>query len=189
MNKFIEKEIYSQIKEDFMKEYWNCIKIADIKDVSGVGGSYSFQGEDNHEYFNVNMKDGNKHTLHYISKDKTRYGTIARKELKQIINERDNVPEIYYLYTNVYANINGQSIQVGYEVEDNLNEYKNFSLNKIEELRKEFKIGDKGNRSLVYIQVFEIINNKIISPIEQKWIDQLISLGYDVSKLEYTLKS
>lgn len=172
-----------------MKEYWNCIKISDIKDVSRVGGSYSFQGGENHEYFNVNMKDGSKHTLHYITKEKTRYGNQARRELKQILNERDNVPEIYYLYTDIYGRINGQSIKVGYEVENNLNEYQNFSYNEIEELRKQFKIGDKGIRSLVYIQVFEIENNKIKNSIEQKWIDQLISLGYDISKLEYKIQS
>ena len=170
-----------------MKEYWNRIKINDIKSVSGVGGSYSYIGGDNEEYFDVIMKDESKHTFHYITKDKTRYGRIARKELKQILNERDNVSEMYYLYTSVFARINGESIKVGYEVENILDEYENFSLLEIDKLRKEFKIGDKGFRSLVYIQVFEIQNNKIMRPIEQRWIDQLSSMGYNISKLEYTL--
>jgi hypothetical protein len=169
-----------------MKEYWNRIKISDIKDVSGVGGSYS----DNEvsEYFVITMIDESKNTLHYISKDKIRYGNIARRELKQILNERDNIPEIYYLYTDIFARINGQVIKVGYEVENILDEYQNFTLNEIEELRKQFKIGDKGFRSLVYIQVFEIKENKIVKPIEKRWIKQLISMGYDVSKLEYEIK-
>lgn len=175
-----------------MTEYWNGIKISDIKDISGVGGSYRLIGnKEAREEFTVYMNDGKEKTLYYISNDS--FGgkspaRIERRELKRILNERDNVPEIYYLYTKVYANINGQAIHVGYEVENNINEYENFSLNEIDELRKQFKIGDKGFRSLVYIQVFQIDNNKVKNPIDQKWIDQLISMGYDISKLEYTIK-
>ena len=55
-----------------MKEYWNRIKINDIKSVSGVGGSYSYTGGENEEYFDVIMKDESKHTFHYITKDKIR---------------------------------------------------------------------------------------------------------------------
>jgi len=169
-----------------MKEYWNGIKIEDISKVNLGGGSYSEEKQT--QYFSVDMKDGSKHTLHFISHDKTLYGKIARKEIKQIINERDNVPEIYYLYTNVYASINGESVKVGYEVKDNLDEYIYYTLSEIEELKKQFKIGDKGSRSLVYIQIFEVKNNKIAHPIEQRWINQLISLDYDISKLAYQIK-
>jgi len=171
-----------------MKEYWNRLKVNEIKTVSsGVGGSYSYVGGENEEYFDVIINDGSKHTFHYITKDKTRYGKIARRELKQMLNERDNVKEIYYLYTSIYARINGESVKVGYEVENILDEYENYSLLEINKLRKEFKIGDKGFRSLVYIQVFEIQNNKIMRPIEQRWLDQLSSMGYDISKLDYTI--
>jgi len=173
-----------------MKEYWKGIKISDIKNVDKVCGNYNYgENEESRECFNVYMNNGNKHTLHYIFNDKSRKGYYARKELKQILNERDNTPEIYYLYTEIYGNFNGQSIVVGYEVEDNLDEYKYFTLNEIEELNKQFKIGDKGIRSLVYIQIFTIEGNKIKSPIEQKWLDQLVSLGYNISKLEYKLKT
>jgi len=171
-----------------MKEYWNGIKISDIKNINKCGYNCNLESEEKREYFTIEMKDGSKHTLHYIFYDKSRKGNNARRELKQILNERDNTPEIYYLYTEIYGNINGQSIVVGYEAEDNLDEYKYFTLNEIEELNKQFKIGDKGIRSLVYIQIFTIEENKIKFPIEQRWLDQLTSLGYDISKLEYKLK-
>lgn len=166
-----------------MKEYWNCIKISDIK---SIGGSYG--GTETHQYFTLKMKDNSEHTLHFISHEGKSEGEKARLEIKKLFNEYNNVPETFLLYTNVYGSINGESVKVGYEVENILDRYEYFTLDEIETLRKQFKIKDNGTRSLVYIQVFKIENNEIKNPIEQRWIDQLSSLGYDVSLLKYTIK-
>ena len=135
------------------------------------------------------MKDGNKHTLHYISKDKISYANQARRKIKQILNELNNVPETYLLENEIDARINGTSIKVGYRVENILDDYENFTLQEIEELRKQFKIRDDGWRHLCYIQVLEIEGNKVKRPVEQRWIDQLKYMGYDVDLLEYELKT
>jgi hypothetical protein len=169
-----------------MQEYWNCIKISDIKFIGGCGGSYG--GLETHQYFKVKMKDDSIHTLHFISHEGKSEGEKARLEIKKLFNAYNNIPETFLLYTNVYGRINGQSVHVGYEVENILNQYEYFSLNEVEELRKQFKLKDNGERSLVYIQVFKIEGDKIESPIEERWIKQLETMGYDISLLKYTLK-
>jgi hypothetical protein len=97
--------------------------------------------------------------------------------------------DTYYLYTDVFGIINSTPIKVGYQVKYDSDKYKIFTFNEVEELRKQFKIGDNGFRTLVFISAFEIKGNKIVRPefISQRWIDQLISLGYDVSKLQYNI--
>jgi hypothetical protein len=169
-----------------MQEYWNCIKISDIESIGGCGGSYG--GIETHQYFKINMKDKSIHTLHFISHEGNSEGEKARLEIKKLFNEYNNVPETFLLYTNVYGRINGQSVHVGYEVKNILDQYEYFSLIEIEELRKQFKLKDNGSKSLVYIQIFEIEGNTIENPIEERWIKQLETLGYDISLLTYTLK-
>ncbi len=102
----------------------------------------------------------------------------------------NNEPGLYYLYTDVFGIINNKPIKVGYQVKYDLNKYKILTLNEVEILKKQFKIGDNGFRTLAFISVFEIEKNKVVRPefISQRWIDQLASLGYDVSKLKYNIK-
>jgi hypothetical protein len=170
-----------------MKEYWNCIKISDIDSIGGCGGSYG--GIETHQYFKIKMKDKSINTLHFISHEGKNEGEKARLEIKKLFNEYNNVPETFLLYTNVYGRINGESVRVGYEVKNILDEYEYFTLNEIDTLKKQFKIKDNNERSLVYIQVFEIEANMIKNPIEERWIKQLETLGYDISLLQYTLKT
>jgi hypothetical protein len=56
------------------KEYWNSVKIADIKSVNGVGGSF---GEAIHTYFSVTMKDGK---MHYFHKQLDAMGIVYQTE-------------------------------------------------------------------------------------------------------------
>lgn len=167
------------------------INIQDVKGISGVGGHYNYTTETSTEYFTVTLNSDEERYFSFTRKldDKTaRKCKDARRELKKLYNDYNKVPEMYYLYTKVFGRINGSIVHVGYEVENNLDEYEIFSLLEIDELRKQFKIGDRGFRSLVYMQAFQIDGNEIINKIDKKWIDQLKDMGYNTDILQYELK-
>lgn len=167
------------------KDYWNGVKIEDIESIGECGGSYLKSGA--HEYFTITMKDGSLHTMHYTSKNKERLGENARIEIVTKFNEFNNIPETYLLENKASADINGEIIDFGYRVEDNLGKYKYLTLKEIDDYRKKFMIRDEGWRHLCFIKMLTIKNNKVISPsiIPQEYLDQLEYMGYDISTLEY----
>lgn len=58
-----------------------------------------------------------------------------------------------------------------------------------EERKKKFEIGDQKIGDLVFHCKGEFKNNIALKPIEQKWIDELINMGYQVKdKLVYEIK-
>ena len=58
-----------------------------------------------------------------------------------------------------------------------------------EEGLKSFKYGKQQIGDCVYHQVAEFKNFVATSPVEQKWINELKLMGYDVSKLSYEIQS
>lgn len=95
---------------------------------------------------------------------------------------------MYVLENQVFADINGESILFGYRVTDKDGKLKILTLKEIDKLRKEFKIKDTGLRHLLYIRALKIEENKVIGTIPQRYLEQLEYMGYDISKLNYTLK-
>lgn len=166
--------------------YWNAVKISDIKSVSnGCSGKYSDAKV--HEYFSIEMIDGSRHTFNYVSYEGKHEGKKARLEIKKLFNEYNNIPETYILENVAHAIINGQTVNFGYSVIDNLGEYVLFTNKEIEQLRKEFKIKDEGWRHLCFIEMLNIKDGKVIGAIPQRYLEQLEYMGYDISKLEYEL--
>ena len=97
---------------------------------------------------------------------------------------------------DIYLEVNGQRINVGKVVCEcdngkkwwmNPDEY--ITNTEWEVRKKNFEIGDQVIDSLVYYCVCRFENNIALEPIEQKWIDELINMGYDVkNKLVYETK-
>lgn len=94
--------------------------------------------------------------------------------------------------SNVYVEVNGQSIAVGKvicECDDgqwfrNPNQY--ITNSEYEEMRKKFEVGDQRIGDMVYHHKGTFVNNVATKPVEKKWIDELSKMGYDVSRLVYT---
>lgn len=138
-----------------MRKYWNQVEIAEIKSISGVGGSF---GEEVDIYFNVHMKDGKVVQFHYDS----RIAYKKRRELKELYNEFNNVPESYQLMNRIYIQVGGVSLPFGERVDNNLDESEYKTFLEIEELTKQGKIIDNGCRQLAYISVLDIQGGKIV---------------------------
>ena len=173
------------------EEYWNGVKIECIKEVRPGGFSYNEDVDRSRAYFTLVMKDGKENVMNFISKgyDNTT-GRTSEKEIRQIFNEYNNVPEMYILENETFAKINGERVGFGYRVKDNLNEYREFTCREIDELRKEFKIKDEGWRHMLYIEMLTIEGNRVVRPsrIPRRYLEQLEYMGYDISKLEYELE-
>lgn len=171
-----------------MQEYWNEIKIADIKKIGGIS-RYSVRGETFVE-FNVTMKDKSIHNMNFKTKSEVKnYGELKRKELLKLYNEQNNIPETYLLENDIFLRVNDKNIHFGVRCVTILDEYVYLTNKEIEELRKGSKIKNEGWRHLLYIQPFIIKENKIDRPIPQRYIDQLEYMGYDVSELEYEISA
>ena len=111
-----------------------------------------------------------------------------KKEILEKFNEYNNIPESYLLENEVHVWINGEYVHFGTRCINNLDEYEYLTLKEIDELRKQFKIRDKGWRHLARCTLFKIEDNKVDRDIPKRYIEQLEYMGYDVSKLEYKLK-
>lgn len=174
-----------------MEKYWNGIEISNIKHVSnGCGGSYGCNGNLNiHEKFYIDMKDGTKHVLHYISHEGKREGEEARVEVKKIFNEYNKIPEVYLVTNNTFIEVDGEQLEFGVQVENILGQNLYFTIKEFFDLKKQFTVKDDGGRNLSYIQKFSIQGNRVSNPIPQNYVDQLEYMGYDINKLEYELKS
>ena len=165
-------------------EYIHGVKISEIKKVNGIGGS------PDRAYFHILYKDSSKEIFTIVTKDKTSY-KLAREMKKEILekfNEYNNIPESYLLENEVHVWINGEYVHFGTRCINNLDEYEYLTLKEIDELRKQFKIRDKGWRHLARCTLFKIEDNKVDRDIPKRYIEQLEYMGYDVSKLEYKLK-
>lgn len=97
--------------------------------------------------------------------------------------------------SNIYLIVNGQSINVGKVICECdqgswFNKHNEYITNtEWEERKKKFEIGDQRIGDLVFHCKGEFKNNIALKPIEQKWIDELINMGYQVKdKLVYEIK-
>ena len=97
--------------------------------------------------------------------------------------------------SNIYLILNGQSINVGKVICECdqgswFNKHNEYIKNtEWKERKKKFEIGDQRIDDLVFYCKGEFKNNIALKPIEQKWIDELINMGYQVKdKLVYEIK-
>lgn len=99
-----------------------------------------------------------------------------------------------YKISNVYVRINGESIAVGTVLGEEDKPQSPFRTEYITNSEykkglKNFKYGKQQIGDLVYHQVAEFKDFIATRPVEQKWIDELELMGYDVSKLSYEIQS
>ena len=97
--------------------------------------------------------------------------------------------------SNIYLVVNGQSINVGKVVADYSgdawwnSEQKYLTNSEVKELQRNFEIGDQQIDDLVYHCVGKFENFIATTAIEEKWINELIDMGYNVEeKLFYEIK-
>lgn len=95
-----------------------------------------------------------------------------------------------YKISDVYLKVNRNNINVGVVLGQEDKPCSPFSSEYItcseyEKGLKEFRYGRAQIDDLVYHVVGRFVNFVAVSPIEQKWIDELKLMGYDVSKLKY----
>lgn len=97
-----------------------------------------------------------------------------------------------YKISDVYVNVNGESIAVGAVLgeEDKpespfMTEY--ITNSEYEKGLKEFIYGKQKIGDLVCHCVAEFKNFAAARPVEKKWIDELGKMGYDISKLKYEI--
>ena len=98
-----------------------------------------------------------------------------------------------YKISDVYIRINGESIPVGTVLGEEDKPQSPFRTEYItnseyEKGLKSFKYGRQQISDLVYHQVAEFKDFVATRPVEQKWIDELELMGYDVSKLSYEIQ-
>ena len=99
-----------------------------------------------------------------------------------------------YKISDVYIRINGESIPVGTVLGEEDKPQSPFRTEYItnseyEKGLKSFKYGRQQIGDLVYHQVAEFKDFVATRPVEQKWIDELELMGYDISKLSYDIQS
>ena len=99
-----------------------------------------------------------------------------------------------YKISDVYVRINGESIPVGTVLGEEDKPQSPFRTEYItnseyEKGLKSFKYGKQQIGDCVYHQVAEFKNFVATSPVEQKWINELKLMGYDISKLSYDIQS
>lgn len=99
-----------------------------------------------------------------------------------------------YKISDVYVRINGESIPVGTVLGQEDKPQSPFRTEYItnseyEKGLKSFKYGRQQICDLVYHQVAEFKDFVATRPVEQKWIDELELMGYDISKLSYDIQS
>lgn len=154
-----------------MRKYWNQVEIAEIEAISGVGGSF---GDDMDVYFTVFMKDESTVQFHYDS----RKAFAKRRELKELYNKLNNVPESYKLMNQAHIQVNGVLMLFGERVDNNLDESEIKTFLEIEELNKQGKIIDNGIRQLASICLLSIKNGKIVhGELTDAYRKQLDAMG------------
>ena len=99
-----------------------------------------------------------------------------------------------YKISNAYIRINGESISVGTVLGEEDKPQSQFRTECItnseyEKGLKSFKYGKQQIGDCIYHQVAEFKNFVATSPVEQKWINELKLMEYDVSKLSYKVQS
>ncbi|AWD93067.1 hypothetical protein HSE3_gp115 [Bacillus phage vB_BceM-HSE3] len=161
-----------------MQDTWNELKLAEIESISGIGGRFQ---EPVSIHFFIFTKDGGTHKFEYPS-----HKEAVEKELevKKLWVKYNNIPDNKTVRNDVFARINGQSVEVGYKVENNLGRYETISYLEAEKLKKEFRLIVPNTRWLTYIQVIEIKGVQVVDGDLDRWSDQLTALGYDVSLLQ-----
>lgn len=87
--------------------------------------------------------------------------------------------------SDVYININGQDIPVGVCLGTDACTKECITLTEYHERRKRFELADQQTDDLVYHCVGKFVDNVTGNRVEEKWIQELINQGYDVSKLKY----
>lgn len=167
-----------------MKNYLYGIKISEIKQIYGGGGSSDIS------YFHIEYKGGSKERFSIYTNDNTSFELERkiRRELLEAFNEYNNVEESYLLENEAHVRINGEWIHFGTRCINNLQEYVYLTLKEVDELRRQFKIKDGGWRHLAACTLFKIEKNRVDRRIPKRYVEQLEYMGYDVSKLEYELK-
>jgi hypothetical protein len=98
-----------------------------------------------------------------------------------------------YKISDAYITINGESIAVGTvlgQEDKSTSPFRTETITNSEYKKglKEFVYGAARIDDMVYHRVAEFKNFVASSHIEQKWIDELKLMGYDTSKLTYTVK-
>ena len=99
-----------------------------------------------------------------------------------------------YKISDVYIEINGETIPVGTVLGEEDKPQSPFATQYItnseyEKGLKSFKYGRQQIGDLVYHQVAQFKDFVATIPVEQKWIDELELMGYDISKLSYDIQS
>lgn len=98
-----------------------------------------------------------------------------------------------YKISDVYINVNGEDIAVGVALGEEGNPQSPFRTEYItnseyEKGLKEFRYGKQQIGDLVYHCIAEFKNFIAAYPVQQKWIDELRKMGYEVSNLKYEIK-
>lgn len=98
-----------------------------------------------------------------------------------------------YKISNAYIKIGTESIAVGTvlgEEDKPCSPFRTEYITNSEYERglKDFSYGQQQIGDLVYHQIAKLDFTGEPIEIEKKWIDELILMGYDVSKLKYTIK-
>lgn len=98
-----------------------------------------------------------------------------------------------YKISDLYVKINGESIPVGTVLGEEDKPQSPFRTEYItnseyEKGLKSFKYGKQKIDNLVYYQIAEFKDFVATKPVEQKWIDELKLMGYDVSNLKYEIQ-
>lgn len=94
-----------------------------------------------------------------------------------------------YKISNVYIEVNGYSIPVGVVLGEEDKPYSPFASEKItnseyEEGLKNFKYGGQRIGDLVYHSVGKISGNIIEFGCDEKWLNELKKMGYNINILE-----
>ena len=95
-----------------------------------------------------------------------------------------------YKISDVYVKVNGENIAVGVVLgQEDQSESPFGSIlvtnSEYEKGLKEFRYGKQRIDNLVYYTEGEFENFIAKRPVDQKWIDELEKMGYDVTKLQY----
>lgn len=98
-----------------------------------------------------------------------------------------------YKISNVYIKIGTEEIAVGTVLGEDDKPHSPFSTEYItnseyEKGLKDFSYGRQQIGDLVYHQIAKLDFTGEPVEIEKRWIDELILMGYDVSKLRYRIK-
>lgn len=99
---------------------------------------------------------------------------------------------IYRIMNNIYANVEGKDVNIGYVCIDNdhpndFRTLRNFTNSEVIQMRLNSQIYDDGSRWCSYHCMFSIKDNKLLgfSNLDAKWIVELHKLGYNISSITF----